>query len=143
MRWQLLYFFSMFIAACGAIVYHLSMKNVPATANVFFTLFVAYLAAACMSSVGIFLFEEGDKSFSSLSPACIGIAFGIVGIEVGFLLAYRSGWFIGNAALIANVLCTLILLPVGIWLYAEKLTFPKFIGAILCLIGLFLMNKRT
>ena len=48
-----------------------------------------------------------------LNWASVLLAVSIVGLEVGFLLVYRSGWNIGLAAVLANVAASLILVPVA------------------------------
>ena len=44
----------------------------------------------------------------------------IVGLELGFLMAYRAGWNISMGALVANITLALVLIPVGIILYTWK-----------------------
>ena len=48
-----------------------------------------------------------------LNWASIGLAIAIVGIEFGFLLTYRAGWHLGIAAVLVNVVASLILVPGG------------------------------
>jgi drug/metabolite transporter (DMT)-like permease len=132
------YYPSLGIVVIGTVIYHLSIKQVPKGANPFFSLLIAYLAAAALCAV-LLLGASGEKT---VSRANFGVALGVLGIEIGFLLAYRAGWSVGSASLTANVLSALILLPVGFFLYAEKLTLQRGIGVALCILGLALVVKR-
>lgn len=64
-----------------------------------------------------------------------------MGIEFGFLLAYRAGWQINVAALIASVLLGLILLPIETLAFQEDWSWHKTIGLVLCVIGLVLLQR--
>jgi multidrug transporter EmrE-like cation transporter len=70
----------------------------------------------------------------------LGIA--IIGLELGFLLAYRAGWNISLAGLVSNVIVGLVLLPVGLLLFQEKLTPLNLAGVVVCIAGLVMINWR-
>ena len=70
-----------------------------------------------------------------------GIGLGAALIEVGFLLAYRAGWPLNLASIIVNVSAAVILLPVGLAMFGERITLAKGLGAALCLIGLVLISR--
>jgi len=69
----------------------------------------------------------------------LGVA--ILGLELGFLLAYRVGWNISLGSLVANSLVALVLIPVGVIFYHEGFSLDKIIGVVLCLAGLVMINK--
>jgi len=50
------------------------------------------------------------------------LAVAIVGLEVGFLLVYRSGWNIGLAAVLVNVVASLLLVPLALFVFKIALT---------------------
>jgi uncharacterized membrane protein len=72
--------------------------------------------------------------------AALGLA--IVGLELGFLLAYRSGWNISLAALVSTVAVALVLLPIGLAFFRERLSLANSAGFMLCIVGLLLMNRK-
>lgn len=74
---------------------------------------VIHSLALLISLAGMVLYPIGSRSLSQLNWSTSGVALGIIGIEIGFLLAYRAGWSMGYAALSANALTTLVLLPLG------------------------------
>ena len=66
----------------------------------------------------------------------------VVGIEFGFLLVYRSGWNLGIAAVLVNVVASLILLPVAIFLFKDKISWINIAGIVVCLLGLIMLNWK-
>ena len=61
--------------------------------------------------------------------------------ELGFLLAYRSGWRISVAAVATNVAVTLLLVPIGIVIFKDHLSLRNVIGLIFCVLGLVLVVR--
>jgi multidrug transporter EmrE-like cation transporter len=65
-----------------------------------------------------------------------------VGIEFGFLLVYRAGGNLGIAAVLTNVVASLILLPVAILIFKDKISWVNIAGILVCLIGLVMLNWK-
>lgn len=137
-----MYLLSLAIATTGAVVYHLSMKQLPENLNPFFPLAAAYVGALALCLIGLWLWPTGSRSLSALRPSVAGVAIGVVGIEVGFLLAYRAGWNVGYAALAANAASALVLAPLACLIFKEQFTFNKAAGMALCLAGILLLVKK-
>jgi drug/metabolite transporter (DMT)-like permease len=70
------------------------------------------------------------------------ILFGIANMltDLGFLLAFRSGWELGTFNVITNITVLIVLATIGVFLYKEKLTKLNVFGIILGIIGLYLLN---
>lgn len=136
------YYFAILVAAAGSTIYHLSMKKISSAVNPLFTLLVAYLGAALLCLVALAAYGQGRRDLAAISAAHIGLALGILGIEVGFLMAYRVGWQIGYAAITVNVLTTAILIPIGLLAFQEQITWQKAGGLAACIIGLALLMKK-
>ena len=81
-------------------------------------------------------------AFRHLNWTSYVLGFAIVGLEVGYLMAYRAGWNISVGSLVANIILAIILIPVGIIIYKEGFELNKVIGALLCIAGLILINKK-
>jgi len=137
-----MYFMTILVAVAGSVTYHLSLKHLPTTLNPFFSLVVIYAFALSISLVGMTIYPTGSRSLSQLNWSVLGASLGIIGIEVGFLLAYRAGWSMGYTALSANVLTTMMLLPLGYLLYREQPTVERIGGLLLCSGGLWLLLRR-
>ena len=78
-------------------------------------------------------------SLSYLWPILLGVS--VVGLEVGFLYAYRAGWPVSTASIVQSAFLALALLVVGAALYQEAVTPSKVLGVALCLAGLFFINR--
>ena len=66
----------------------------------------------------------------------------IIGLEFGYIMAYRAGWNISVGSLVANILLALMLIPIGIIFYKERFELTKVLGSVFCIIGLVLINKK-
>lgn len=137
-----MYYASLALAVLSVVGYHATMKRVPSTLNPFLPLAAAYLLAFLICLLGLWLWPHGEKSWSALKPGVLAIALAVVGIELGFLLAYRAGVNVGSAALAVNVCSALVLIPLGLWLFKEHLTPAKLAGVALSLGGLALLLKK-
>jgi drug/metabolite transporter (DMT)-like permease len=106
---------------------------------------VTYAAATalCLALLPFFPLRAGlAGELRRLNWASVVLAAAVTGVEVGFLLAYRAGWNISLAALIANTAVAAILVPVGLLLFAEQIRPIQAIGIGACLVGLVLINYR-
>ena len=65
-----------------------------------------------------------------------------MGIEVGYLMAYRTGGAISNTALIVNIIAVTLLIPIGLIFLKEKLSLSQVVGIVFALIGLFLIGNK-
>ncbi len=94
----------------------------------------------------IFAFFPTKKGFivelRGLNWASYVLALSLVGLEVGFLLVYRSGWNLGIAAVLVNVVASLILVPVAIFVFKDKLNWINIVGILVCLVGLVMLNWK-
>lgn len=139
-----MYVFSIALIVASNILYNVCQKSTPQKANPFSALFLTYLVAGILTVIAFYLgkpektFIQSFKGLNWTSPV-LGIA--IVGLEFGYIMAYRAGWNISVGSLVANILLALALIPVGILFYQEGFGFNKILGAILCIAGLILINK--
>jgi uncharacterized membrane protein len=139
-----MYLFSIILIVASNVIYNICQKSTPKNANSFSALFVTYLIATLFTIV-FFLLNKTGKSFLSslkdLNWTSIVLGLSIVGLEFGYLMAYRAGWEISLGSLVANIALALVLIPVGILFYREGFALNKILGAALCLIGLILINR--
>lgn len=70
------------------------------------------------------------------------MGFAVVGLELGYLLAYRMGWNVSLVSLISNTWVALLLIPIGIYVYKENMTLTAVSGVALCILGLVLITKK-
>lgn len=142
----MLYYCSLGLTVVANVLYHVFLKVTPATVNPLLSLVVTYLMAATATAVIYLVYPDkvslvaGLKELNWTSYA-LGLA--IVGLEVGFMLAYRAGWNISLAGLISSTTVSLLLIPVGLLVFKESLTVTNALGIALCLVGLMLVNYRA
>ena len=140
-----LFYFSITLAIASSALYHFVAKSTPSNVHFTVSLLVTYAVAFVVTWVG-FLFFPATKGIAAelkqLNWASIGLAIAIVGIEFGFLLTYRAGWNLGIAAVLVNVVATLILLPVAIFFFKDKLSWVNVAGILVCFIGLVMLNWK-
>ena len=140
-----LYYFSITLAIASSALYHFVARSTPSNVNFTVSLLVTYAVALVVALVGFFFFPATNGITAELKPlnwASIGLAIAIVGIEFGFLLTYRAGWHLGIAAVLTNVVASLILVPVAILVFKDKISWVNILGILVCLVGLVMLNWK-
>ena len=123
--------------------YQICAKSVPDGINPLASLTITYMVGAIISGVLFFLLNRGDslmQEWAKTNWAPIVLGFAIVGLEVGFIYAYKAGWPVSTAQIVQASLLAVILVCVGTVLYQEKVTWNKIVGILICLFGLGLIN---
>jgi len=139
-----MYVFSIVLVVASNVLYNLMQKFTPTKANPFSALLVTYLTAALITAAALWASkpERGFfNSFKDLNWTSIALGVAIIGLEFGYLMVYRSGWKISVGSLVANIALAVILIPVGVFFFKEGFGTNKIIGAILCILGLIMINK--
>lgn len=127
------------------VLYHVSQKSIPAGVHPLLSVAVTYAAALALTLLLWPLYPGGAPNlagFAKLNWATLGVAVSAVGIEIGFLLAYRAGWNINVGSLTVSVAVALLLIPTGALLFKEHLSAANAVGIVLCLAGLALVMLR-
>jgi len=140
-----MYYAAILLTVASNVLYHIFQKLTPIAVNPMLALAVTYATATLFCMGLFFLLPDHRPLEESLRvvtwpSAALGLA--IVGLELGFLLAYRSGWNISLAALVSTVAVALVLLPIGLALFRERLSLANSAGFMLCIAGLLLMNRK-
>src|SRR5438445_12160665 len=81
------------------------------------------------------------RSLRDLNWATYVVGLSIVGVELAILLAYRAGWKISLASVVANVATALLLVIIGVVGYREHLAARHVVGLLMCLGGLVLIAR--
>lgn len=121
--------------------YHIVTKTTPNNADTFLSLTVTYLVAAAVSFL-IFIFTGknlGEEVHNlNYTSAVLGVL--IIGLEAGWIFAYRTELKVSSASLIANIALACVLVFVGALLFREKITVRQVIGIAVCIGGLTLLT---
>jgi len=136
--------FAIALVLFGNVAYHLGLRAVPRGANAAVATLAAYFVATLATGATLPLLARGTPLLPALktlnwSTVVVGVA--IVGIELGYLLAYRAGWTLSTASVTANVSLAVVLLGIGALVFREPLSFSRVAGVGLCLLGLWLVNR--
>ena len=126
-------------------VYQICAKSVPEGMNAFASLTVTYLVGAVASLILFFgLEKDGNllREYQKMNwaPAVLGVV--VVGLEVGWIYAYKAGWPVSTGFIVQSAFLAVALLAVGYFLYRETLTWNKIVGVVICLIGLGFINYK-
>lgn len=138
-----LVYFSIILAIASSALYHFTQKQIPAGANATVSVIVTYLCALALTTLLLYFWPPTNglaAAVKGLNWASYALAFSLVGLEIGFLLVYRAGWNIGLAAVLVNVAASLVLVPIAVLVFKERLALVNVVGIMVCLVGLVLLN---
>jgi uncharacterized membrane protein len=140
-----MYTLSIMLPIVSNVLYHVFQKLTPSDVNPLIALSVTYIAATiiCLLLLPLFPSQPGfAESLGRINWASVALGFAIVGLEAGYLMAYRADWNISLASMVANVAVALLLIPVGLLFFREKLSITNYAGLVVCMIGLALVNRK-
>lgn len=131
------------VVTCN-VFYQIFAKGVPKNMDTMASMTITYLTAALCSAIMYFVMNKGGNLFHeyhklNISVFLLGVS--VVGLEAGFIYAYRAGWPVSTAQTVQSAFLALALIFVGGLVYHEEVTPNKIIGIIICLVGLYVINK--
>jgi drug/metabolite transporter (DMT)-like permease len=142
---MLIYYLAILLVVISNVFYQVSQKLTPHDVNPILSIITAYFTAIIFSIILLPFYPLKDGLVNSLKKmnwASFTLGITIVGIELGFLLAYRAGWNISLAQLFSTALITLMLIPIGVLFFHEKLTLINMLGILLCFGGFILISYK-
>ena len=137
------YIWPIALAILSNVLYHICAKSTPESIHPFASLTITYLFGAVTSFVLYYILApHGNivKEFSKLNWAPFALGITIVGLEGGWLYAYKAGWQVNTGFIVQSAIVSVALLFVGFYLYREALTWNKLLGTFICLVGLVFIN---
>jgi drug/metabolite transporter (DMT)-like permease len=141
----MLYYAAIGLAILCSVLYHIFIKLTPGSVHPVVSLIATYGTAAAICC-GLLLFFPLKTRFveaiKQLNWASYALAAALVGLELGFLLAYRAGWRISLSAIVVNVTVTILLVPIGLLLFEEELSPLNIAGILVAIVGLVMMNAK-
>lgn len=127
------------------VIYHVSQKSIPIGVNPIVSVIVTFITALilCFLMLPFVSYEISIlNELKKLNWASVIIGISIIGIEIGYLLFYRSGWEISLGPVFSYAMVTLCLIPIGILHYREQLSLQNYCGIILVLTGIYLIRLK-
>ncbi|MBO7663196.1 MAG: EamA family transporter [Clostridia bacterium] len=141
---MLSYIWPIALVILSNIVYHICAKSAPESMNPFASLTVIYAIGAVVSAVLYYALNKGGsliREYAHLNWTSVALGIAIVGLEAGFLYAYKAGWPVSTAQIVQSSVLAIALLIVGFLLYHEPLNVRKVIGVLICMVGLYFINR--
>ena len=139
------YVWPMILLVGSNTLYQICAKTVPKEVNPFASLIITYLIGAAASAALYFVSgSDGNliKEYGKLNWAPFALGIVIVGLEAGWIYAYKAGWQVSTGFIVQSAFLAGALLLVGFLLYHEALTWNKLVGTAFCLIGLVFINIK-
>lgn len=132
------------LTAASTVFYHLVQKSTPVDINPVISLFISYITSAVLCLALFPFFSKGvviSEQLHKVNWASFALGAAILGIEIGFLYAYRVGGNISTTNLMSSALTAVALLVIGYLFYHDQITSYKIAGILLCMAGIALINK--
>lgn len=140
------YIWPIALVVLSNVFYQICAKSVPKEISPFASLTVTYIIAAIGSAVLYFALGKNGgsllKEYSRLNWAPFVMGIVIIGLETGWIFAYKAGWKVSTGFIVQSAFLAVILVFVGNLLYHEALTWNKLAGVAICLVGLVFINYR-
>lgn len=133
------------LAIACTVGYHLVLKLTPAGVNPLLSLIVTYSLVTVLFGALLIVTPGGfdwREEVRQLNWTALALAVAIVGLDLGFMFLYRSGFEVSLGALVTQSAAALLLLAVGVLVFKEKLSAANAAGLLLCVVGLWLVNRR-
>lgn len=131
------------LAIAVSVAYHIVMKYTPGDLHPAVALIVTYGTAIVICALSLLVVKPEGGLLAELRKvnwASFVLAFVLVGLELAYILAYRVGWRVSVAGILVNAVMTVLLIPIGVGLFNEKITPANIAGIFICIVGLVLIN---
>lgn len=127
------------------IIYQICAKGIPKGMDVMASMTITYIVGAVCSGIMFFVMSKNGsliEEYKKLNLAPIMLGISVVGLEVGYIYAYKNGWSVSTLPIVQSAFLALALIFVGALLYKEAITVNKVIGIAICIVGLYFINKK-
>jgi drug/metabolite transporter (DMT)-like permease len=136
---------SMVVLVLSAATYQLAAKFIPHTLSPWHVLTIVYVIGVVLSVIAGFI-DSSEKTlwetFRTSNWAVFVLGVAVVGIEAGYLLAFRSGWKLNVTGVFSNAAAAVLLLPIGVLILKERMTTLNIVGVFVAIVGLYLIVRR-
>ena len=139
------YIWPILLVVLSNTLYQICSRSVPGDINPLAALVITYIVGAVVSAVLYFALNRDTdlvREWTKINWAPFVLGVVIVGLEVGFIYAYKAGWPVSMAQTVASSILAIILILVGRAMFNETITWNKVAGIIVCLGGIALINWK-
>lgn len=130
---------SLTVVVAALVCYHVAQRAMPTTVRPG-PLFAVVYATAGLAVVTAMSLTGSIGAFSDVPSVARhwqtwAVAGAVLGIEVGYLAMYRSGWSASAGSVVVQTIAALLLVGIGLAAFHEHLTPGRVVGLALCLVG--------
>ena len=138
------YIWPIALVVMSNVMYQICAKSVPGEINPMASLTITYLVSAAASGVLYFVLGGSHliREYSKLNWAPFVLGIVIIGLEAGWIYAYKAGWQVSVGFIVQSAFLAAALVFVGHLLYHEALTWNKLVGVAVVLVGLVFINLK-
>ncbi|HET9863570.1 MAG TPA: hypothetical protein VFP37_09020 [Steroidobacteraceae bacterium] len=133
------------VAIAATVAYHIVMKLTPAGANPYLSLAVTY-SVVTVAFAAVYVALPGPATLrvaiGHLNWTALALGVVVVFLDLGFLMLYRGGFDVSLGQIITQSAAALLLVLIGVAFFAEKLSLVNVGGILLCVVGLWLINRK-
>ena len=133
------------IAALGNALYHVSQKTLAPAANPMVLLMAVYAVAFVAAALAAPFFRTSAPiawTAQVFNWPVLALGVSVLLIEIGFLLAYRSGGSLQWSGVAVNGVSAILLLPAALLVFREAFSPVRAMGLLLTLSGLAIMTRK-
>lgn len=137
-------YWSIAVIVLSNIVYNICSKATPKEISPFASLTVTYIIGMITSLIMYFAVSKGGNilhEYQSLNWSSFVLGVAVVGLEAGSIFMYKSGWNISTGQLVYSSILAICLIIIGYLFYHEAITLTKAMGVLICMVGLYFINK--
>ena len=135
----------MVLLVLSAATYQLAAKFVSHSLSPWHILTIVYIIGVVLSVI-VGLIDSSKQTlwetFRASNWAVFVLGFAVVGIEAGYLLAFRSGWQLNVTGVFSNTAAAILLFPIGVLILKERMTTLNIVGLVVAIVGLYLIVRR-
>lgn len=127
------------------VIYQICAKSMPEDIDPFASLTVTYGVSAVVCLILYFAFgKQTDllREYGKLNWVSFAFGLVLVGLEAGWIFAYKAGWKVSTAQVTQSAVLAVALILVGALLFHEKIGWNKIAGVIICMVGLVFINLK-
>ena len=133
------------VAIAATVAYHIVMKLTPVNVNPYLSLAVSYAVVTAAFAVAYLALPGSTttrEAFGQLNWTAAVLGIVVIFLDFGFLMLYRGGFPVSLGQIVTQSAAALILLLLGMAFFSEKLTLGNIGGIVLCIVGLWLINRK-
>jgi drug/metabolite transporter (DMT)-like permease len=126
------------------VFYQVCSKSTPSEVNPFASLTITYGIGAIFSGILYWALSKGGNllaEYRRVNWSAFVLGLVIVGLEAGSIYMYKAGWNISTGQLVHSSILAVILIFVGYSFYHETISATKIAGILICMAGLYLINR--